>query len=424
MWPGGFCVSLWTVHGDGRSLADGEVVRSDERLSWPMTIGLGAQHLLAMFGATVLVPAVTGFPTSATLLFSGVGTVLFIALTRNRVPAYLGSSFAFVAPLAAAKSQGVPAQLGGVLIAGVLLFVVGSAVKALGIRLVDSVMQPIVTGTVIVLITLNQAPTAAARAQGQVLFAAITVVVAVLCATLSKGVLARLAVLIGIVAGWISAAFAGRLDPGALTTLDSASWFGLPTLQAPELHSSAVVLMLPAVFVLVAQNVAHLKAIGAVTGRNLEGHTGDVLIATGLAGALAGAGGGSAVSTYAENIGVMAATRVYSTAAYLVAAGSAIALSLCPKVSALVGTIPPGVIGGATLMLYGLVALVGVRIWLDNKVDLTDPLNLLVAGTAIAVGIGNVTVDIGPMQVGGIVWGSVVIVIGYPLLRRLRALRG
>lgn len=417
-------MSLWTVHGDGRSLADGEVVRSDERLSWPMTIGLGAQHLLAMFGATVLVPAVTGFPTSATLLFSGVGTVLFIALTRNRVPAYLGSSFAFVAPLAAAKSQGVPAQLGGVLVAGVLLFVVGIAVKALGIRLVDSVMQPIVTGTVIVLITLNQAPAAAARAQGQVLFAAITVVVAVLCATLSKGVLARLAVLIGVVAGWISAAFAGRLDPGALTTLDSASWLGLPTLQAPDLHSSAVVLMLPAVFVLVAQNVAHLKAIGAVTGRNLEGHTGDVLIATGLANALAGAGGGSAVSTYAENIGVMAATRVYSTAAYLVAAGSAIALSLCPKVSALVGTIPPGVIGGATLMLYGLVALVGVRIWLDNKVDLTDPLNLLVAGTAIAVGIGNVTVDIGPMQVGGIVWGSVVIVIGYPLLRRLRALRG
>jgi xanthine/uracil permease len=182
--------------------------------------------------------------------------------------------------------------------------------------------------------------------------------------------------------------------------------------------------MLPAVFVLVAQNVAHMKAIGAVTGRDLDGHTGDVLIATGLATALSGAGGGSASSTYAENIGVMVATRVYSTAAYLVAALGAIALSLCPKVSALVATIPPGVTGGATLMLYGLVALVGIRIWLDNKVDLTDPLNLLVPGAAIAIGIGNVTVDVGPMQVGGIVWGSVVIVIGYPLLRRLRALRG
>jgi uracil-xanthine permease len=424
MWPGGFCVSLWTVHGDGRSLADGEVVRSDERLSWPMTIALGGQHLIAMFGATVLVPAVTGFPISATLLFSGVGTMLFIAITRNRVPAYLGSSFAFVAPLAAAKTQGVPAQLGGVLIAGVLVFVVGIAVKALGIRLVDSLMPPVVTGAVIVLITLNQAPTVASSASRQVLFAAITVIVAMLCAILSKGVLARLSVLIGVLVGWVAAAVSGRLDPGALIGLDNASWFSLPTLQHPELRTSTVVLMLPAVFVLVAQNVAHMKAIGAVTGRDLDGHTGDVLIASGLATALAGAGGGSASSTYAENIGVMAATRVYSTAAYIVAAVGAIALSLCPKVSALVATIPPGVIGGATLMLYGLVALVGVRIWLDNKVDLTDPLNLLVAGTAIAVGIGNVTFDVGSMQVGGIVWGSVVIVIGYPLLNRLRRLRG
>jgi uracil-xanthine permease len=417
-------VSLWTVHGDGRSVADGEVVRSDERLSWPMTIALGGQHLVAMFGATVVVPATTGFPVSTTLLFSGIGTILFIALTRNRVPAYLGSSFAFVAPLVAAKSQGVPAELGGVLIAGVLLFVVGVAVKALGIRLVDSLMPPVVTGAVIVLITLNQAPTAASEAGRQVLFAALTVIVAALCAILSKGLLARLAVLIGVVVGWLAAAAAGRLDPGALTALDNASWFGLPTLQHPELRSSVALLMLPAVFVLVAQNVAHIKAIGAVTGRDLEGHVGDTVIASGLATMLAGGGGGSASSTYAENIGVMAATRVYSTAAYLVAACGAIALSLCPKVSALVATIPPGVIGGATLMLYGLVALVGVRIWIDNKVDLTDPLNLLIAGAAIAVGIGNVTVDVGPMQVGGIVWGSVLIVIGHPVLRRLRGRRG
>src|SRR5437879_5103930 len=389
MWPGGLCVSLWTVHGDGRSLADGEVVRSDERLSWPMTIALGGQHLLAMFGATVLVPAATGFPVSATLLFSGIGTALFIAITRNRVPAYLGSSFAFVAPLVAAKSQGVPAALGGVLIAGVLVFVLGIAVKALGIRLVDSVMPPVVTGAVILLITLNRVPSVAETADRQVLFASITVAVTAVCAILSKGLLARLSVLIGVVVGWIVAAAAGRLDPGALIALDNASWFSLPTLQHPELRTSTVVLMLPAVFVLLAQNVAHMKAIGAVTGRDLNGHTGDVLIANGLATALAGLGGGSATSTYAENIGVMAATRVYSTAAYLVAAGGAVALSLCPKVSALVATVPPGVIGGATLLLYGLVAMVGVRIWLDNKVDLADPLNLLLAAIAIAVGIGN-----------------------------------
>jgi uracil-xanthine permease len=415
-------VALWTMHGDGR-LRVGEAVRPDERLSWPMTVGFGMQHFVAMFGAAVTVPALTGLPVSTTLLFSGAGTLLFLIFTRNRVPAYLGPSYAFVAPLVVARAQGVPAQLGALLLSGVLLAVIGIAVKALGIRLLDSVMPPVVTGGVIVLLGLNLAPYAAKTATTQPVFALITVVLTGLCAVLFRGPLARVAVLLGVLAGWAAAAASGLLDAGRLNAVANASWIGLPTFQQPELRPGVFVVALPAVLVLVAQNVGHVKAISTLTGRDLDGNVGDVLIGAGFATALAGAGGGSATTTYAENIGVMAATRVYSTAAYVVTAGLAIALSFSPKITAVVATIPDGVVGGVTLVLCGLVAMIGLRVWQDNKIDLTDPLNLVVAGTAIAAGIGNFTIVIGPMRFTGIVLGSALIVLGYPILRRLRGLR-
>jgi xanthine/uracil permease len=177
------------------------------------------------------------------------------------------------------------------------------------------------------------------------------------------------------------------------------------------------------VLVLVAQNVGHVKAIGTLTGRDLDCNVGDALIGNGFATALAGAGGGSATTIYAENVGVMAATRVYSTAAYVVTAVLAIALSFSPKFTAAVATIPAGVLGGATLVLCGLVGMIGVRVWLDNKVDLTNPVNLVVAGTAIAAGVGDLTVVVGPMRFTGIAIGSALIVLGHPILRMLRAVR-
>lgn len=416
-------MALWAVHGDGRRLGNDEVVQSDERLSWPLTAGIGLQHLVAMVGATILVPMLTGFPVSTTLLFSGVGTVLFLLITRNRVPAYLGSSYAFVAPLVASQADGPAAQLGAVLFAGILLTVVGIAVKALGIRLVDSVMPPIVTGAVIVLVGLNLAPVVGRDITDGPLLAGATIVVIGLCAALGRGLLLRLCVLAGVVVGWVVAAGAGALDSARVAAMESAPWLGLPVLHEPQLRPSVMLAVLPAVAVLTAQTVGYTKAIGAVTGRDLDGHVGDALIATGLATALAGAGGGSAPAPLGENVGVMALNRVYSTAAYVIAAVVAILLSFSPKVDALFGTLPSGVVGGMSLVLFGLVVMTGVRVWLDNDVNLRDPVNLMVAGAAVVAGAGDVTIDVGSLRVDGIVWGSLLIVLGHPLLRTLRALR-
>jgi uracil-xanthine permease len=416
-------VALWTVHGDGRRVSDGEVVASDERLSWPLTVGFGLQHVAAMFGATVLVPASTGFPVSTTLLFSGLGTLLFLLVTRNRVPSYLGSSFAFISPLTASRLEGLPAQLGGVLAVGVLLVFVGIAVKALGVRLLESLMPPVVTGAVVMLIGLNLAPSATHNFQSQPGLAVFTLAVILLCGVLGRGLLSRASVLIGLLAGWLAAALFGGLDSARLDDVANAAWFGFPQLTGPELRPNVVLTVLPVVIVLVAENVGHVKAVASVTGRNLDGSVGDALIANGLSTALAGLGGGSGTTTYAENIGVMTATKVYSTAAYAVAGICAIALSFCPKFGTLLNTMPTGVLGGAMILLYGLIALVGVRIWLDNRVDLLNPVNLMIAGAALVAGVGNLTVSIGGVALGGIAWGSLLIVVGHPLLRTLKAAR-
>jgi uracil-xanthine permease len=416
-------VALWTVRGDGRRLDEGEMVGVDERLNWPLTVALGVQHVAAMFGATVLTPMLTGISPATTLLFSGVGTLLFLLLTRNRVPGYLGSSVAFVAPLAASKGDGLAAELGGVLFAGVLVVCVGIAVKALGVRLLESVMPPVVSGAVIMLVGLSLAPNAAPGVAQQPGLAAVTVAVAGLCAVLSRGLLARTAVLLGVLAGWLVAQVTGCVSAAAWSAVARADWLGWPELRAPELRSSVMLLVLPAVIVLVAQNVAHVKAIGEVTGRNLDGNIGDALIAGGLATGLSGAGGGAGLTTYANNIGTMAVTRVYSTAAYVVAAMCAVGLSFSPKVTAVLNTIPAGVFGGATLVLCGAVAMLGVRLWVANRIDLTDPVNLVCGGTAVAAGVGDITIRLGAVTFDGIVWGSMLIVLGYPLLRTLRTMR-
>jgi xanthine/uracil permease len=205
--------------------------------------------------------------------------------------------------------------------------------------------------------------------------------------------------------------------------MDSAAWWGLPVLHEPQLRPSVMLAVLPAVLVLTAQSVGYTKAVGAVTGRDLDGHVGDALIANGLATAVAGTGGGSALAPLGENIGVLALSRVYSTAAYLAAAVGAILLSFSPKITAFVATIPAGVTGALALVLFGMVVMTGVRLWLDNDVDFADPVNLMVAGAAVVAGATNLTIDVWSLRVNGIVWGSVLIVLGYPLLRTLRALR-
>ncbi|MFD6860693.1 uracil-xanthine permease family protein [Rhodococcus sp. NPDC060090] len=413
----------WELHGDGKQINAGAVVAPDERLSWPRTVGIGMQHVIAMFGATLLVPTITGFPVTTTLLFSGIGTVLFLLITRGRVPSYLGSSFAFIAPLSASAGSGPAAQLGGIVAAGVVLAVIGLIVKALGSRVIDAVMPPVVTGAVVALIGLNLAPTAAGSFEAQPLIGAVTLFSILVVTVLGRGLLGRLGILVGVVVGWVFAWVTGGLAPDRVDALKAAAWFGLPELRAPTFELSVVLLALPVVIVLVAENVGHVKAVAAMTGRNLDDVAGDALFADGLATTLAGCGGGSGTTTYAENIGVMAATRVYSTAAYWVAALTAVVLAFSPKFGALVFTVPDGVLGGATLVLYGLIGLLGVRIWMDAKIDFTDPVNLTVVAAALVAGIGDLTLSIGSIELGGIAWGSTGILVAYPLLRRLADLR-
>ncbi|MER0092720.1 solute carrier family 23 protein [Corynebacterium sp. KPL2838] len=409
----------WTVYGDGKKIAPGAVVAPEERLSWGRTIGIGMQHVVAMFGATLLVPTLTGFPVNTTLLFSGIGTILFLLITRNRLPSYLGSSFAFIAPLTASQQYGIAAQAGSILVTGLVLVAVGIVVKAAGRRVLDAVMPPAVTGAIVALIGLNLAPNAAEDFASQPLVAGITLLVILLATVAGRGMVSRLSILIGVVVGWIFAALTGNLGEDAKAAIDAAPWVGLPEFHAPEFHLSAIAVALPVLVVLIAENVGHVKAVSEMTNRDLDDLAGDALIADGLASSLAGGFGGSGTTTYAENIGVMAATRVYSTAAYWVAALTAILLAFVPKFGALIFTIPTGVLGGATLVLYGLIGMLGVRIWMDNEVNFNNPVNLTAAAVALIAGIGNLTLTVGGVSLEGIAWGSVGIIVAYPIMRRL-----
>jgi uracil-xanthine permease len=409
----------WRLHGDGRTIEPGGVVRPDERLFMPAMLGLGAQHVLAMFGSTALVPVLTGFPVATTLLFSGVGTLLFCLLTRNRVPSYTGSSFAFIAPVVAAKAEGgVPAALGGILCAGVALFLVGLLVERVGYRAVEFLLPPVVTGSIVALIGLNLAPVAKDQFTQQGGIAVFTLAVILLATVALPGLGARLSVVIGVVAGYVFAAILGRVDWSAV---DQAGWVGWPDFTTPVFDGRAILLIVPAVIlVLIAENAGHVKAVSAMTGENLDPLIGRTLMADGAATALAGAFGGSGTTTYAENIGVMGLTRVYSTLAYIIAGVCAIALGLLPKFGAIVQAIPVGVLGGAVTVLFGMIAVLGARIWIEARVDFRDPVNLTTAAVALIVGAGGYTLHWGDYEFGGITLGTVAAIGIYHVLRAVR----
>lgn len=411
----------WRIHGNGKTIEPGGVVAPDERLSWPRTIGIGLQHVVAMFGATFLVPIITGMPPATTLFFSGIGTILFLLLTRGKVPSYLGSSFAFIAPIMASQSQfGVAGALGGVVMAGVVLFLVGALVQRFGAAWINRLMPPAVTGTIVALIDLNLAPSAKDNFDRAPLTALVTLVVIILVSVLFRGILGRLSILVGVVVGYLVAVVQGEVD---FSAIDAQAWIGLPHFQFPTFNIAVAGLFIPVVLVLIAENVGHVKSVALMTGHNLDPMAGRALMADGLATTLAGFGGGSGTTTYAENIGVMAATKVYSTAAYWVAAATALLLSFSPKFGALIATVPPGVLGGAATMLYGMIGVLGVRIWVQNKVDFGNPINLTTAAVALIIGIANYTWTIGDLQFAGIALGTAAALAIYHGMHGLTKLR-
>ncbi len=395
----------------------GGVVAPHERLSWPMTVGTGLQHIAAMFGATFLVPIITHLPPTTTIFFSGVGTLLFLLITRNKVPSYLGSSFAFLAPIAAAVSKGGMAQaLGGVVATGVVLAIVGLIVRGAGIGWINWLLPPVVTGTIVMVIGLNLAGAAKNNFVTKPLLSIVTLAAIAIVSVAGRGFISRISIFVGILVGYITAIIIGDVHSDGIK---AAKWIAMPSFTHPSFKMSAIVLFLPVVLVLIAENVGHVKAVAAMTNSNLDDQMGNALMADGLSTALAGMGGGSGTTTYAENIGVMAATKVYSTAAYWFAGIGAILLSLCPKFGAVLSATPAGVLGGAGVALYGMIGILGARIWIESHVDFNKPKNLIVAAAAVIIGISDLSWTRGSYTFNGIINATLVAVVGYHILNSL-----
>lgn len=427
----------WTLHGDGRNPAPGEVVRPGERLTWGRTVGLGAQHVVAMFGATFVAPVLMGLDPNLAVMVSGVATVFFLLATGGRIPSYLGSSLSFVGVAAVIRAQGGDSATltGALLVVGAVLAACGAAVHAMGARVIHAVLPPVVTGAVVMLIGFNLAPVAAGTYWPQDQWTALlTMSFTGFALVVLRGFWSRIAIFLGLLFGyavsWLFDRIFGRIHSanGAgevtdhwrldLSGVGRADWIGLPTLHGPSFSASAVLVALPVVVALIAENAGHVKAVGEMTGDPLDDRLGVAIMADGAATVMSTAVGGPATTTYAENIGVMAATRVYSTAAYWCAAGFAILFGLCPKFGAVVAAIPGGVLGGITVVLYGMIGLLGAQIWIHNRVDLTNPLHLVPVAAGVIIGIGGVSLTFtDTFELSGIALGTLIVVIGYHALR-------
>ncbi|MGR7024756.1 uracil-xanthine permease family protein [Geodermatophilus sp. URMC 62] len=427
----------WKLYAGGKTPPLGEAVAPDERLSWPRTIGIGAQHVVAMFGATFVFPLIMGLDANLAIMMSGVATIVFLLVVQGKVPSYLGTSAAFVGGVVAIRANGGDSGdvVGSILVSGVLLALVGVLIHVAGARAINAALPPAVTGAVVMLIGFNLAPVVAGVYWPQDQWVALATMVFVIVASLLlRGFWARISILLGLVFGYLLSILldvtAGQITSpdgtGAIVTRDridfatvgQADWIGLPQFTAPSFSLNFSLLVLPAVIALVAENAGHVKAVSAMTKRDLDPVMGRAIFADGLGTVIASSVGGSPTTTYAENIGVMAATRVYSTAAYYVAAIVAVLLGLCPKFGALINIIPGGVLGGITVVLYGMIGLLGAKIWKENRVDFANPINLVPLAAGIVIAVGNVTLQItDTFPLSGIAFGTIVVVVGWHVAR-------
>ncbi|MDM7456857.1 MAG: solute carrier family 23 protein [Tepidimonas sp.] len=424
----------WTEKSDAALLAGG-VIGPDERLPWPQTAMLGVQHLIAMFGATVLAPILMGFDPNVAILMSGIGTLLFFLATGGKVPSYLGSSFAFIGVVIAATGytgQGpnpnIGVALGGIIACGALYFVIGAIVQAVGTGWIERLMPPVVTGAVVAVIGLNLAHIPVknmAPTPFDAWMQAVTFVCVGLVAVLTRGMVQRLLILMGlIVASVIYALLANGLGLGKpldLSGVAHAAWLGMPNFSAPVFSGQAMLLIAPVAVILVAENLGHIKAVTAMTGKNLDVYMGRAFMGDGVATMVAASAGGTGVTTYAENIGVMAATKIYSTAVFVLAGLMAILLGFSPKFGALIQAIPLAVMGGVSIVVFGLIAVAGAKIWVDNQVDFSDNKNLVVAAITLVLGTGDFTLKFGDFALGGIGTATFGAIGLYALLNRRSA---
>jgi len=415
-------------------LQQGGVIAPDERLPWPQTAVMGVQHVIAMFGATVLAPILMGFDPNIAILMSGIGTLIFFVITGGKVPSYLGSSFAFIGVVIAATAYAgkgpntnLGVALGGIIACGVLYTLIGVIVQSVGTGWIERFMPPVVTGAVVAVIGLNLAGIPIknmASSNFDSWMQVVTFVSVALVAVMTRGMVQRLLILVGlIVASVIYAVLTNGLGLGKpmdLSGIANAAWVGMPGFTAPVFELNAMLLIAPVAIILVAENLGHIKAVTAMTGKNLDQYMGRAFIGDGVATIVSGGAGGTGVTTYAENIGVMAATKIYSTAVFVVAALIAVLLGFSPKFGALIQAIPLPVMGGVSIVVFGLIAVAGAKIWVDNKVDFSDNKNLIVAAITLVLGTGDFTLRFGQFALGGIGTATFGAILLYALLNRKR----
>jgi len=405
----------WRVRS-GSDDGQGLVISTDERLPWPQTIAMGLQHVVAMFGATVLAPLLMGFDPNLAIFMSGIGTLLFFVFVGGRVPSYLGSSFAFIGLVILVSGYGgqgpnpnLGVALGGIIACGAVYALIGTLVSAVGTDWIEKLMPPVVTGAVVAVIGLNLAPIAVKGVTGNN-FDAWMALVTVLCvgavAVYTRGMVQRLLILVGLMLAYLIYALltngAGLGKPIDFAAVANAAWFGMPRFVKPVFRADAAALLAPVAIILVAENLGHIKAVSAMTGKNLDRYMGRAFLGDGVATMLSGSLGGTGLTTYAENIGVMAVTRIYSTVVFVVAALIAIVLGFSPKFGAIIQTIPGPVLGGVSIVVFGLIAVAGARIWVQNRVDFSNNHNLIVAAVTLVLGAGDFTLKLGQFSLGGI----------------------
>ncbi len=404
-----------------------DIYYPEDRLPWPQTTLLGLQHVMAMFGATVLVPLILGFNVNTVLFFSGIATLIFLGVTGGKVPSYLGSSFSFIGSVLAIQGGAGHNQalaLAGIFVAGALYFIVGLIVHLAGTRVIRFFMPPVVTGTVVAVIGLALANVAWSNYSKDLLTATATVLAAVLASVYLRGFLRLLPILVGVIVGYVVAlinpacgvAAAGcHVNFGLVT---GAAWFGHPQFSfPPEFSARAVSLFWFIPIVLVAENAGHVYAIGGLMKRDLSGYLGRTFMGDGIGTMLSALFGGTGETTYAENIGVMGVTRVFSIPVYVAAAVVAVLLGFVPKFGGLVSSIPVSVLGGIELYLFGLIAAIGGKIWVDGRVDFSNRSNLATAAIPLILAASGADIKAGAFEINNLGLGALGAIVLYQLLR-------
>jgi len=399
-----------------------------EKLPFLESLPLSFQHLTAMFGATILVPILLGVDPAIVLLMNGIGTLLYSWITKGGIPAYLGSSFAFIAPvmLITSKYGGFSHAQSGFIFFGLFFILISFVVKKWGIRWINVVMPPAVMGAVVAIIGLELAPVAAQQAglapwptpvgkivepfliSPNIVFVSLfTLLVGIIGSVLFKGFMQVIPILIAVVLGYLLAFVMGMVDT---TAIGNAAWIALPKFQAPVFDLNAIMIIAPACLVVLAEHISHLIVTGKITDSDLMSDPGlhRSLLGDGISNVLSGFVGSPPNTTYGENIGVMAITGVYSVWVIRGAALFAIAFSCIGKISAAISTIPTAVMGGITMLLYGVIAVQGFRMFVEQKVDFSKNSNMVLGAITFVVGVSGAGINIGSVQLKGMAFAAVV----------------